>query len=90
MKDYLDDLVLELNFTSTSAASISPVWSQSLFKEIPDPEIQVAVETAVAASLLGAPDPGMYYMRSSKNGQPLRVMAAPLREIPAANKPTVN
>jgi hypothetical protein len=50
------------------AGKISPAWALSLLKDIPDEEIKVAVETALASSWLDLPAGQTIIMSSGKNG----------------------
>ncbi len=56
------------------AGKISPVWALSLLKEIPDPEIKVASETALASAWLDLPPGQVVMMSNSKNNTRMMVM----------------
>ena len=51
------------------AARISPGWAISVLNELPDDDVKVVVETALAAAWLGLPPGQVLIMSSTKNGK---------------------
>ena len=50
------------------AARISPVWAVSLLKDLPDNDVKVVAETALAAAWLDVPAGATIVMTSNKKG----------------------